>query len=76
MAILSFGLTSYKFAYPIIGGVVYEIRSYSFKYFPEHPYSCSPLFKLILMDFGMLLSFIFEAIPYVVNRGKDQRKLL
>ena len=69
MAILSFGLTSYKFAYPIIGGIVYA-------YFPEHPYSCSPLFKLILMDFGMLLSFIFEAIPYVVNRGKDQRKLL
>ena len=60
MAILSFGLTSYKFAYPIIGGIVYAIRSYSFKYFPEHPYSCSPLFKLILMDFGMLLSFIFE----------------
>lgn len=74
MAILSFGFTSYKFIYPIIGGIVYAIRSYSFEFFKKHPYSCSPLFKLILMDFGMLLSFIFEAISLCRQSRKRSKE--
>ena len=76
MAIFSYGFTSYKFAYPIIGGVVYSIRSYSFSFFRAHPYTCSPLFKVFLMDFGMLLSFIFEIISiYRQSRKKNNERL-
>ena len=75
MAIFSYGFTSYKFAYPLIGGVIYTIRNYSFTFFQAHPYTCSPLFKVFLMDFGMLLSFIFEIISiYRQSRTKKYAK--
>ena len=62
MAVISFGITSYKFSYPILEAITYIIRSYSFKFFPHHPYSCSPLFNLILMDFSMILCLMLEFV--------------
>lgn len=62
MAIISLGVTSYKFAYPILEAITYIIRSNSFKIFPNYSYACSPIFNLFLMDFSMLLCLVFEIV--------------
>lgn len=72
MAILSLGITSYKFIYPILGAIAYLIRSNIFSIIPNHPYSCSPLFNVFLMDIGMFLCFIFEFIS-LFRQSNDEK---
>ena len=72
MAILSLGITSYKFYYPILGGISLILRTSLFSFFPQNSYSCSLFFNLFLINFGMLLCFIFELISLLRQRkGKN-----
>ena len=73
MAIISLGITSYKFVYPILGAITYLIRSNIFSFFPEKfRYSCSPLFYVFLMNIGMLFCFFFEVISLLLQSNEQK----
>ena len=58
--IFSFTFTSYSF-FPILAGIFYVIRSYCFSFFDDN-YKPSLIFQIVLLEFGMFLSFILELI--------------
>ena len=60
--IISFSFTSYSL-FPILAGIFYVMRSYSFFFFSEDlNYKCSLFFEIVLLEFGMFLSIILELI--------------
>ena len=59
--IFSFTFTSYSF-FPILAGIFYVIRSYCFFFFNKDNYKPSLIFQIVLLEFGMFLSFILELI--------------
>ena len=69
MKILSFIFIS-EALFPIISGIFYVIRSYSFSFIPNNEYQCSLFFEIVLLEFGMFLSFILEFINISRQRGR------
>lgn len=69
MKILSFSFIS-EALFPIISGIFYVVRSYSFSFIPNNEYQCPFFFEIVLLEFGMFLSFILEFINISRQRGR------
>lgn len=68
--LFSFGAISIATIYPLIAGLFYVARSFSFSFTSNDNYKCSLLFKIVLLEFGMFLSIIFEIIS-IFRRAKQ-----
>ena len=69
--IVSFSFNRYSLL-PIAAGIFYVIRSFSFSLIPNNEYKCSIFFEIVLLEFGMFLSFILELIN--ISRQSNQKK--
>ena len=69
MKILSFSFIP-EALFPIISGIFYVVRSYSFSFIPNNEYQCPLFFEIVLLEFGMFLSFILEFINISRQRGR------
>ena len=67
--IISFSFTPYSF-YPILAGIFYVIRTFSFSLVSGNEYKCSLFFEIVLLEFGMFLSFILELINIIRQSTK------
>ena len=69
--LVSFSFSSYSLL-PIAAGIFYVIRSFSLSLIPNNEYKCSLFFEIVLLEFGMFLSFILELIN--ISRQSNQKK--
>ena len=71
----SFSFTSYSL-FPILAGIFYVIRSFCFYFFSDrNNYKSSLIFQIVLLEFGMFLSFILEIINiYRQSTDKNEFK--
>ena len=60
--------------FPIISGIFYVVRSYSFSFIPNNEYQCPLFFEIVLLEFGMFLSFILEFINISTSNGYQNIK--
>ena len=67
--IISFSFTPYSF-YPILAGIFYVIRTFSFILVSGNEYKCSLFFEIVLLESGMFLSFILELINIIRQSTK------
>ena len=66
--IISFSFTPYSF-YPILAGIFYVIRTFSFSLFLGTNINAL-FFEIVLLEFGMFLSFILELINIIRQSTK------